>query len=328
RDLQSVQGAEEYRFLFNGKERETALSLHLYDFHARQQDPQLGRFWGVDALAEERNWLSSYNFVQNNPLLRVDPDGKLDGNYFIVNSDNQLTYLGSDGIDDGKVFFIHSYAQDDNGFAFADASKWSRDMNYVGQYNDIINVIGAVYGESATNNDSNEMQGIAHAIINNNNLSPDETLSQTATRISNATRDGNARYNAITGASIEDIFASEGMQAAFDATLQAMLGFSQDNTNGATHWDGADIETQYNERTRRFGQRWGTMRVNHTGGYNIASVPMNNAPIIRYWKNADGTDGRERGRFSYRFETTAAINRTVFSRKTPEFIRADGNRGN
>ncbi|MCC5946181.1 MAG: hypothetical protein JJT94_14720 [Bernardetiaceae bacterium] len=75
-DLQSVQGAEEYRFLFNGKERETALSLHLYDFHARQQDPQLGRFWGVDAHADSYYPWSPYNQVGNNPINIIDPDGK------------------------------------------------------------------------------------------------------------------------------------------------------------------------------------------------------------------------------------------------------------
>ncbi|MCC5943523.1 MAG: hypothetical protein JJT94_01205 [Bernardetiaceae bacterium] len=115
RDLQSVQGAEEYRFLFNGKERETALSLHLYDFHARQQDPQLGRFWGVDALAEERNWLSSYNFVQNNPLLRVDPDGNQD-TWYTDGEGNVLMHTedGSEDIvvvPDDKLEDFKSYAE-------------------------------------------------------------------------------------------------------------------------------------------------------------------------------------------------------------------------
>ena len=35
-------------YLFGGKELQNELSLSMYDFEARMQDPQLGRFWGVD----------------------------------------------------------------------------------------------------------------------------------------------------------------------------------------------------------------------------------------------------------------------------------------
>ncbi|WP_353744520.1 hypothetical protein, partial [Algoriphagus sp.] len=35
-------------------------------------------FLSVDPLADQRSWVSPYNFVQNNPLNRIDPDGRLD----------------------------------------------------------------------------------------------------------------------------------------------------------------------------------------------------------------------------------------------------------
>ncbi|QMU66577.1 MAG: hypothetical protein GKR88_21305 [Flavobacteriaceae bacterium] len=44
----------------------------------RHYDASIGRFMVVDPMAEERNWLTPYNFVQNNPILRVDPTGLLD----------------------------------------------------------------------------------------------------------------------------------------------------------------------------------------------------------------------------------------------------------
>jgi len=34
-------------------------------------------------MSSEREWLSTYNYVQNNPMLRVDPDGMLDNDYLI-----------------------------------------------------------------------------------------------------------------------------------------------------------------------------------------------------------------------------------------------------
>lgn len=38
------------KYKFGGKELQTELNLNTYDFHARQQDPQLGRFWGIETL--------------------------------------------------------------------------------------------------------------------------------------------------------------------------------------------------------------------------------------------------------------------------------------
>ena len=66
------------KFKFQGVEHEEALGLDLYEMDWRSYDPALGRFTTIDPLTEERNWLTPYNFVQNNPILRVDPSGLLD----------------------------------------------------------------------------------------------------------------------------------------------------------------------------------------------------------------------------------------------------------
>jgi RHS repeat-associated protein len=62
--------------LFNGKELQTLADLHLYDYHWRQYDPQLGRWHNVDAMADKFHGLSPYNYCLNNPVMITDPDGR------------------------------------------------------------------------------------------------------------------------------------------------------------------------------------------------------------------------------------------------------------
>jgi RHS repeat-associated protein len=46
-----------------------------YDFHARQYDAALGRWFGVDALAYKMPFHSPYVAMGNSPLMYLDPDG-------------------------------------------------------------------------------------------------------------------------------------------------------------------------------------------------------------------------------------------------------------
>ena len=72
----------ENKYLYNGKELQDesldGVSLGLYDYGARFYDPQIGRFTTPDPFAETRNWVNPYNYVQNNPLNRIDPTGTFD----------------------------------------------------------------------------------------------------------------------------------------------------------------------------------------------------------------------------------------------------------
>ncbi|MDG1146297.1 MAG: RHS repeat-associated core domain-containing protein [Flavobacteriales bacterium] len=80
------------KYLFNGKELQEDFGLYQYDYGARSYDPQLARWFSVDPLAHLREWVSPYNFVQNNPINRVDPDGALDNP--IYGTDGE--FLGTD----------------------------------------------------------------------------------------------------------------------------------------------------------------------------------------------------------------------------------------
>ncbi len=68
---------EDNRFLFNGKEKQLTGGLNLLDYGWRMYDPEVGRWFGVDKLAENYYSVSPYVFTMNNPVFFVDPNGLL-----------------------------------------------------------------------------------------------------------------------------------------------------------------------------------------------------------------------------------------------------------
>ncbi len=65
-------------FQYNGKEKQDELGLDWLDYGARMYMPEIGR-WGVaDPVSESYFTYSPYNYVRNNPILRVDEVGNWD----------------------------------------------------------------------------------------------------------------------------------------------------------------------------------------------------------------------------------------------------------
>lgn len=60
---------------FTGKERDTEGNLNLDYFGARYYDAALGRWHGVDPLADAYSAWSPYNYTLNNPINYADPTG-------------------------------------------------------------------------------------------------------------------------------------------------------------------------------------------------------------------------------------------------------------
>ncbi|MBL7792067.1 MAG: RHS repeat-associated core domain-containing protein, partial [Saprospiraceae bacterium] len=76
--------------MFTYKERDAETGWD--NLGARLYDSDISRFFGVDPLGEERAWVSSYNYAQNNPIMRIDTDGELDSPIF----DKNGNFLGVD----------------------------------------------------------------------------------------------------------------------------------------------------------------------------------------------------------------------------------------
>jgi len=83
------------KFMFGGKEFQDELGLDMYDYGARNYDPSLGRWFGIDELAEDYHSSSPYGFVGNNPITNME----IDGRFWIrtVGEDGSVTYEAENG---------------------------------------------------------------------------------------------------------------------------------------------------------------------------------------------------------------------------------------
>jgi len=91
------------KYLFGGKEQQSkefsdGSGMELYDFQARNYDPQIGRWWSVDPLAHKFPWQSPTIAMDDNPIRFNDPTGMAPEDIIVTNTGGKELFR----LDDGK----------------------------------------------------------------------------------------------------------------------------------------------------------------------------------------------------------------------------------
>jgi len=97
----NVITGRDHKYGFGGKELNDELGLNWHDFGWRNYDATTAKWMNIDNLAEKIYSFSPYNYVQNSPLLRIDPDGLTD--YKINRKTGAVEQVGDANDDPDRV---------------------------------------------------------------------------------------------------------------------------------------------------------------------------------------------------------------------------------
>jgi RHS repeat-associated protein len=101
-------GTGEYRFGFNGKEKDNSTGEGNLDFGARIMDVRLGRWLSIDPEYRKYPNQSAYSSTLNNPIKWIDLGGKVvkdpNGNVIFTVTNPNAEYIQSQSVINGKLY--------------------------------------------------------------------------------------------------------------------------------------------------------------------------------------------------------------------------------
>ena len=300
---QVMADAMAFKYKYNGKELQDELGLNVYDYGARIYEPAAPHFWQIDPDTEKYNTQSPYVYADDSPVMFQDING-------MGTEENQTDFINYETgekthIEDGKdqVIAINSSGMDYMQTSFdTDRSKYDTALN--GLENSTLNlhmtisefncIVGTIYSEASNSGPWDESAAI-YSVLRNR-----------ATADGNTVLDQTQKPSQVSGyPNRGQIFEKGASQAKINRVQKGVamaIATQKDYSNGAYNWDGTD----YYKRAR------------YTQGTTFTSSSHN-----IYKLKANAKSGKTRyGSWSSKFETTNAIGKTVFSRLTMDWRKA------
>jgi len=297
---QVVPEAVKFKYLYNSKELQDELGLNVYDYGARAYDPAAPRFWQIDPLAEKYSFQSVYVYASNNPVFFVDIMGMGVETDFINIETGERTHL-EDGKD--QVIAINSSGLEYMQSAYnTDCASYNETLTALEKTNlnlhmttaEFDDLAGTIYSE-ASNSGPWEESAAIYSVLRNR-----------ATANGNSVIDQMKEPDQVSGYSKRgQIFEKGASQDKINRVQKGIamaVATQKDFSNGAYFWDGTDYAT-----TPRYTEGTTFTKSSH----NIYSLKPNAKPGKTRW-----------GSWSSKWETTNAIGKTVFSRLTMDWRKA------
>ena len=289
----AVMNANMQPYKYNGNELDRMHGLDTYDYGARQYNPVTARWDRMDPLCEKYYDISPYAYCGNNPVMLVDLDGRVYGDYYT----KEGAYAGSDGIKDEKAYVSNSEG---------DVSFNDLKFSELSVSNSILNQFANTVAQESSGNKL-ESYAIASAIINISNYKGKTVIETLKSEGIYGYKDGgySTKYNDNK---------KYGMEAALNALTDGV-----DYSNGALRWDGFDLAAKgFNHVKARtagisissdhfnsFKAAWPNNKIKAFSGgkYNEFSVNFSAG-------NHPATEGRYIGLTLY--QSSAVYGRTIF----------------
>lgn len=181
------------------------------------------------------------------------------------------------------------------------------------------------YGEASTEDNSEEIGGIAFAVANRCRAwgKSVEEIILSDPQYSYAATKRNDRYRQLMSATPEAIAKNQAMSLAINWATKALMSEGPDPSNGAYWWDGKDFKTNYEHHPK---VRAGYEIVSPS--HNVFNVPAElKKPVKTYWKARSKKTGkivntRLRGSYEYVWISTAGHGETIFWKHDPNYLQA------